>query len=124
MARLSVLVVEDEANMRQLLTDLLSAAGHDAYCAPNGIEALRLLTSEAFDALICDLRMPQMDGMALYAEIARRWPQLLDRIVFMTGYAGDPDVDAFLSRSNARVLTKPVHGDAVIEALEQIAQRR
>jgi len=122
--RLSILVVDDQVNMRELLTDLLSAAGHDVYCAPNGVEALSLITTEAFDALICDVRMPVMDGMALHAEIAKRWPQLLDRIVLMTGYAGEPDVDAFLARSNAPVLTKPVRTDAVLAALAQLSSRR
>lgn len=119
MSRLSILVVEDEVAMRDVLTDILSAAGHDVYGAPNGFEALHLLAAQAFDAILCDVRMPKMDGMALYAEIGKRWPHLLLRIVFVTGFVGQPDVDAFFARTGARVISKPVSRDALLAEVEQ-----
>jgi CheY-like chemotaxis protein len=123
-SRLSILVVEDEVSMRDVLTDILSAAGHDVYGAPNGFEALHLLAAQEFDAILCDVRMPKMDGMALYAEIGKGWPHLLPRVVFVTGYAGQVDVDAFLARSRARVIVKPPNRDALLAALEQLSSER
>lgn len=123
MPPLSVLIVEDETNMRAVLTELLSAAGYDVYGAPHGVEALLLLNAHLVDAILCDVRMPKMDGMALYDEIAMRWPHLLSRIVFVTGYAGQADVWAFLARTGARVIEKPPNMEALLAALEQIGRR-
>ena len=123
MPPLSVLVVEDETTMRAVLTDLLVAAGHDVYGAPHGAEALRFLRTQSVDAILCDVRMPKMDGMELYDAIAVLWPDLLSRIVFVTGFAGQPDVWAFLSRTKARVIEKPPDMTALLATLQAIGRR-
>jgi CheY-like chemotaxis protein len=124
MPRFSILVIEDEVTMRDVLTELLSAAGHDVYGAPNGFEALPLLATQEFDVILCDVRMPRMDGMTLYDEIGKQWPHLLRRTVFVTGFVGQPAVDAFLARTRARVIVKPPDRDALLAVVEQIGSER
>ena len=71
-----------------MLVEILSHAGARVEVASNGLEALKLLESgSSYDAILSDLRMPQLDGPGLYQEILRRRPDLGSRMIFMTGDA-------------------------------------
>ncbi len=85
MARLWILVVDDQEPVRDLIADILVADGHDVRTAENGVEALRLLGEQEYDVILSGMMMPEMDGQQLYDEIARRWPPIVARKVFVTG---------------------------------------
>jgi CheY-like chemotaxis protein len=102
----AVLVVEDDAHVRRLLVDLLREEGHDVYEAENGRLALEILHRRAFDLIISDIKMPDIDGRALYHELRRCQPELLDRLVIVTGY-NNADTEFFLRETGVRVLRKP-----------------
>ena len=68
-----VLIVDDEAEIRDALTEILASAQHRVVAVASGREALERLAGEHFDAILTDIRMPDIDGRALYQEIARRW---------------------------------------------------
>ncbi|MDA3833249.1 MAG: response regulator, partial [Spirochaetales bacterium] len=59
-----VLILDDEPNMRHMLSMLLTKAGYDVTAGENGQEGLDLLASHGFDFILCDIKMPVMDGMA------------------------------------------------------------
>ncbi len=82
--RFRVLVVDDEELMRWLIADLLSKLGHQCTLANNGMEALDQFNGNIFDAVITDIGMPEMDGIALTRELSSLCPDL--PIMVMTGY--------------------------------------
>jgi PAS domain S-box-containing protein len=106
-ARGRVLVVDDEADIRAFLRDLLAAEGLAVRTAASGREALGLLAEERFDAILCDLRMPEMDGPSFHAELAQRQPALLGRIIFTTGDVLSEASQAFLQTLPGPYLEKP-----------------
>jgi signal transduction histidine kinase/CheY-like chemotaxis protein len=106
-AALSVLVVDDDAAVAELIEDALALAGHRVKRAGNGREALEHLAAARFDLVLSDLRMPVLDGIGLHAEIARRWPAMLERIVFITGDQAADETRAFLTRTGVPCLGKP-----------------
>jgi len=107
MGRLRILVIDDEPDLRTVITAMLGSDGHDVQTAANGAEGLALIGRNPFDLILCDLRMPEMDGAALYEEIRRDHPQVLKRIVFVTAQAHSPDYGPFLRDIGAPVLEKP-----------------
>jgi CheY-like chemotaxis protein len=112
----AVLVVEDDVHVRSLLVELLREEGHEVYEAANGRLALEMLNRRPFDLIISDIKMPELDGRALYHELLRWHPELLDRFVIVTGYNND-DTEFFLRETGVRVLRKPLTSWSVSEAV-------
>jgi two-component system NtrC family sensor kinase len=100
-------VIDDERAVRELISDALKIEGHDVQTAENGREALDLIGQHRFDLVLCDLRMPEMDGQALYEEVQRDHPQMLKRIVFVTAQANSADYGPFLRTTGIPVIEKP-----------------
>src|SRR5260370_16956107 len=71
-----ILVVDDEADIVNLLVEILTREGHQADTAPNGAAALTLVEGHEYDLILCDLRMPVLDGPGFYRELQRRRPRL------------------------------------------------
>lgn len=105
MARL--LVVDDDPPVRALLVEILIREGHTVDAAAHGREALALLAQRLYDLIVSDLKMPHLDGAGLYEEVSARWPQMLHRLLFMTGSAMLPEYAAFLARERPALLMKP-----------------
>ncbi len=74
--RLAILVVDDEADIRETLAEILSGARHRVVTARSGREALERMATQHYDVILTDIRMPDLDGRALYQEIEQRWPGL------------------------------------------------
>jgi signal transduction histidine kinase/ActR/RegA family two-component response regulator len=102
-----VLLVDDEPLVLRMLTAALSRSW-DVKAASSAAEAVGLLDREAFDAMVCDVMMPGMDGMELAEEVSRRHPGLRRRMIFLTGGAVVPAAEEFLARPDVRHLPKPV----------------
>src|SRR5206468_5153801 len=94
-----VLVVDDEAELADLMGDMLAGAGFDVVTAGSGALALERLDAERFDAIVSDLRMPDMDGAGLWREVSARHPQLARGMLFVTGDTLSPDAREFLRSS-------------------------
>ena len=75
--------------------------------AANGRLALAKLDERAYDLILCDVRMPELDGPTLYRLLARQQPDLCSRVIFLTGDTLEPATQAFLEQSGAPCLTKP-----------------
>ena len=101
-----ILVVEDEAGVRQIATDVLKRLGYDVVSASSGQEALRLWEQmHGFDLVLTDVVMPGMDGKALYAELKRRDPST--RVAYMSGYPDDTLGRRGVLRPGIRLIQKP-----------------
>jgi two-component system cell cycle response regulator CpdR len=102
-----ILLVDDEASLRDLVGRGLSSVGHVITAAADGGEALDILARErgAFDLLLTDIKMPIMDGIALALATARDYPSLT--ILLMTGYADQRERADGLDALIHGVVTKP-----------------
>jgi two-component system NtrC family sensor kinase len=103
----SVLLVEDERSLATAVGEALSDSGLCVDHAGDGEEALSRVRNKTYDAVICDLKMPRIDGMTLYRAIAAATPALARRVIFVTGDVAGTDAERFLRESGCRWLPKP-----------------
>lgn len=118
LSRGTVLVVDDEPAVVRVLERRLDRSGVQVLTATDARQALATLETRDGEvaAVLCDLSMPGMDGLALARELSRRWPQLETRVLFMSGA---PDVMGQLAEGQ-RCFEKPVRFEAVLEALREL----
>jgi two-component system cell cycle sensor histidine kinase/response regulator CckA len=116
----SVLVVEDEAALASAVTDALRDAGYLVEHAPDGEEALAMVKAQAFDAVICDLKMPRLDGKAFYKALSAGTPDLARRVIFVTGDVAGTDAEGFLEQSGCRWLAKPFRLGELLRVLREV----
>lgn len=108
-ARARVLVVDDEANERQGLTELLSAWGYEVDSAGDGQQAMERLQVALPQAVITDIRMPRMDGLELLARIRQQWGDL--PVLVLTGQGSKESVVECLRLRANDYIEKPVRGE-------------
>jgi len=106
-ARLSVLIVDDEAALRDALLRFLERRGISGEGAADGTTALRALRERTFDVVISDVRMPGMSGREFLDHLRRDRPGVIPRLVFSTGDSFAPDTAALLRESGVPTVTKP-----------------
>ncbi|HEV8441181.1 MAG TPA: response regulator [Methylomirabilota bacterium] len=115
-----ILVVDDEPFIAQLVADMLSAEGYSVDTAANGLAALRQIDEHAYDLILSDLRMPHLDGLALYRELEWRRPELLRRMIFVSGTVEQPEYQKFLEETGVPVLPKPFDLDELRRLAAQL----
>jgi len=103
----SILLVEDEAKLASAVADALRDSGYVVEHAADGEQALAKIAERAFDVVICDLKMPRLDGKQFYRRLSESAPALTKRIVFVTGDVAGTDAERFLEESGCRWLAKP-----------------
>jgi len=103
----SVLVVEDEAALGAAVADALRDAGFTVQRAGDGQEALDRVREQPFDLIVCDLKMPRLDGAAFYRTLEKMDTAMTRRILFVTGDVAGTDAERFLEDSGCRWLAKP-----------------
>ncbi len=119
----AVLVVEDEAALALAMAESFADAGFLVDRAGDGEEALARLEGGHYDLIICDLKMPRMDGMRFYRALAEQYPEMTSRILFVTGDVIATDAERFLAESGCRWLPKPFRlGDLLRVAREVLAE--
>jgi CheY-like chemotaxis protein len=102
-----ILVVDDERFVGKAVVRTLSR-DHNVELCTRAADALAKLEKGArYDIILCDLMMPEMTGMELYDEIARRIPEQVERMVFMTGGAFTPGARSFLEAVPNQRIEKP-----------------
>ena len=116
----SILVVDDEESIQRLLGSILEMDGHQVDTARNGIEALERIGQGHYDVLITDIKMPNMDGRALYQRLLELDNDLAQRTVFITGDTVSPDTRDFLDQVRNPCLAKPFRIRQVRETISQI----
>ena len=115
----SILVVEDEAALATAVIDALRDAGYVVERAADGEEALAKINAQAFDLVICDLKMPRLDGKAFYRALSSAAPQLVRRVIFVTGDVAGTDREQFLEASGCRWLAKPFRLGDLLRAVRE-----
>jgi two-component system NtrC family sensor kinase len=102
-----LLVVDDEIEIADLMRAVLEGAGYDVATAESGAVALELLAEARFDAIVSDVRMPDLDGAALWRAVRARHPHLARRMLFVTGDTLSPQARQVLEESGCASLDKP-----------------
>jgi two-component system phosphate regulon response regulator OmpR len=103
----TILIVDDEAGLRRVLERFLERLGYRVLSAGTAESAYEMLTSEQADALLLDIHLPTMSGLALYLAIIHRWPALAGCIAIMTGDAEAEEVRTWLEHHRCTVIRKP-----------------
>jgi len=123
-ARPRILVVDDEPRMGKAMERLL-AQNYRVAVVASARAALDLLAVDpAFDGMLCDLMMPEMDGMDLFESLRATRPDLASRMVFMTGGAYTERARAFLDRLPRRRLDKPFRPEELERVLRAALEAR
>jgi signal transduction histidine kinase/CheY-like chemotaxis protein len=118
----SILVVEDEAALASAVIDALRDAGYVVEHASDGEEALAKIKEQSFDGVICDLKMPRLDGKAFYRTLSAGTPGLARRVVFVTGDVAATDAEDFLDQSGCRWLAKPFRLAELLRVLREVLE--
>ena len=117
-----MLVVEDEPALAAAVSEALTDAGFVVDRAGDGEEALRRVRSKTYDLIVCDLKMPKIDGMRFYQRLSDEDPDTARRVIFVTGDVAGTDAENFLQDSGCRWLAKPFRlGDLLKTAREILA---
>ncbi len=118
-----VLVVEDEATVAQLIVDVLQEEGHDAEAACDSQDGLTRIARNRYDLVICDLRMPRLDGPAFYDALVSAGSPIQDRIVFITGDTLALRSLEFLESHRLPYLAKPFLVEELKLAVNRVLER-
>jgi DNA-binding NtrC family response regulator len=109
--------VDDEEPIRVLTSQVLANFGYEPTTAASANEALSLLEQGPFEAMLTDVRMPGIDGIQLYREVERRWPELATRVVIMTGDVENEAVASLLRERGLASLEKPFRLEQLLATL-------
>ena len=111
----TILIVEDEAVLRRVLERALTRQGYRVLAAASAETAYELLASETADAVLLDVQLPTMSGLALYLALIHRHPALAGRIAIMSGDAEAEHVRAWLEHNPCTVLKKPFDLQQIVQ---------
>jgi len=116
----SLLVVEDEAQLAAAVTESLRDAGYNVEHAADGEQALKRVAAQTFDLVVCDLKMPRVDGKAFFRELSAKSPKLAKRVIFVTGDVAGTDAEKFLDESGCRWLAKPFRLADLLRTVKEV----
>jgi CheY-like chemotaxis protein len=117
-----VLVVEDEPALSVAVSEALGDAGFVVDRAGDGEEGLTRLAEASYELIVCDLKMPRIDGMQFYRAMAAAVPALARRVIFVTGDVAGTDAERFLEETGCRWLSKPFRlGDLLRAARDTLS---
>lgn len=125
LSRLSILIVDDNAQMRSILGTVLSALGvRDRHFAPDGLRGLEAMSSVRPDIVFCDYEMPLLNGLDFLSNV-RQLPEPLcfTPVIMITGHSDLPRLNEARDRGVTEFLTKPVAASAIARRLEAVILR-
>ena len=118
---IAVLLVDDNRDVREGLARVLRRSGYSVDTAENGLEALADVEERQFRVIISDIMMPVMDGVRFYEILERRHPLVARRVIFVSAWSDDPEVQAFLRAAGRPLLQKPFEIQDLLRAVEGVA---
>ena len=119
---LDVLLVDDEPDIELLAGEALRDAGHRVTAVKDGAEALEMVKARAFDLMICDIRLPKLDGLSLFRQTRQQSPETT--VILMTAFAAVQDAVAAVKEGAHDYLTKPFEIDEITVRVKRIAEHR
>lgn len=116
----SILVVDDEASLREMTAEILMQSGYQVHTAANGREALELLKTRSVDILFSDIIMPEMDGHELARQVRQQFPQI--KIQLVSGYSQVGDAAHERDELYEKLLHKPFNSDDVLRCIKELME--
>lgn len=117
-----IMIAEDDATNRDLLSEMIRAWGYTVIEAHNGADALEKIPEASPDLVVCDLRMPVLDGVGFVRALRRTTKFAGLPVIALTGF-GIEDHDALLSAGFTTYQSKPVSSELLRRNLERLLQR-
>ena len=117
-----VLVVEDEVALGAAVAEALGDAGFIVDRASDGLEALERLKERRYDLIVCDLKMPRLDGTAFYRRLETIDAAMARRVLFVTGDVAGTDAERFLEETGCRWLAKPFRLKDLLRAARELVE--
>ena len=117
-----MLLVDDEPDIELLAGEALRDAGHRVTAVKDGAAALELVRARAFDLMICDIRLPKLDGLTLFRQTRQQSPDTT--VILMTAFAAVQDAVAAVKEGAHDYLTKPFEIDEITLRVKRIAEHR
>jgi CheY-like chemotaxis protein/anti-sigma regulatory factor (Ser/Thr protein kinase) len=118
-----VLVIDDEPGILDLLSDILVAQNHTVTTSADANDALEKIQSNEYDCIICDIRMPDVDGRELSQWVKEYDRDLYHRLVFITGDIFNRETDEFIRETGIPCLEKPFTTDQVHDVMQGVLAR-
>lgn len=115
---LRILVADDEAAIREALSRFLERSGHHVVAVESGSGALAAARDQNFDAILLDMRMPDLSGQNVFEQWLSERPELARRVVFLTGDIVSADLQQFLAGTGQPFIAKPFDLDVVLQVLQ------
>ena len=116
----TLLLVDDDRQLAETLQWILASENFLVEVAHNGNEAMAKIAANHYDAIVCDIMMPQMRGDDFYRQATEIRPEFKSRFIFMTGFGNDPEVRCFLAKSGVKCLSKPFPVKKLIECVREL----
>ena len=116
----AVLVVDDDKQLASALQWILADENFLVDVAFDGVEALLKVKAHDYDAVICDLKMPRLQGDEFYLRAKELRPTLADRFIFITGFAADSNIALFFNKHGVKYLVKPFAIGGLIDCVKQL----
>ena len=113
-----VLVIDDDADIRRLLCDILTSAGHLVADASNGAEGIEIFKKEVFDLVLTDLEMPEMSGWEVSRSIKNHNPDIT--IALITGWGETIDSAQLRESGISTIVNKPFRMDQIINLAREV----
>ena len=119
--KINVLVVDDDVDMTETLSDILSTIGIQVEVAHDGLQALEKIKIKMFDIVLMDIKMPKMNGVDCFKEIKKIRPQTI--VMMMTAYAVEDLIAEALREGVYGIWCKPVEIQRVVELVENTPKK-
>jgi DNA-binding NtrC family response regulator len=119
---MNILLVDDEPDIHLAVGESLRDAGHRVATASDGEEALAMIASQVFDVMICDIRLPRLDGLTLFRRTRQESPDTT--VILMTAYVAISDAVAAVKEGAYDYLTKPFDLEEITLRIQRIADHR
>jgi two-component system response regulator HydG len=120
--KLRILIVDDDQRMTRTLADILSVAGHEVVEANSGAQALEKVSTQTFDCVLTDVKMPEMNGVELHRQLRLAQPGL--PVMLMTAYAADELIRQGLDEGVVGVFDKPLAINQLLAFFTSLAKHR
>jgi CheY-like chemotaxis protein len=100
-------VIDDEQALLRMLVTSLQVLGHETDATLSSREALHKIDTQTYDLIICDMKMPEVDGSQVHRFLEKHHPDMLKRIIFSSGDTMREEFQAFFQATECRFLQKP-----------------
>jgi len=119
----NILVIEDEAPIRDLICEILRGEGYAVESASAGDQGLLRLQEKDYDLVLCDMRMPGLNGQGVYNQTKQFKPHVAERFIFVTGDIVSEETQSFLEGTGCSYMTKPFSDKELFEVIKMVWDR-